>query len=850
MLLATAALVSGVTPVGARAATPDASQRVMTLDRVTASEALPNGISIRSGNALLVITALRDDVLRVRVGPEGTLPEDASWAVLPEARTAKVTVTGANSGDAVGFRTAKLLVSVDRATAALKVTDLEGNVIDQDEPGRPTEYYGKGYRVTKVSPPSEHYFALGDKTGPLDRRNLSFTMWNTDSFGFQESTDPIYKTIPFVLTMNDGRAAGLFLDNTWRTNWEFNKEQRDAWSFSAPEGPLDYYILYGPDPKQVLGNWTWLVGHAPLPPRWSLGFQQSRYSYYPESQVREIAKHLRADHIPADVLWLDIDYQQNNRPFTVDRQRFPHFEQMVKDLSAENFHTVVIVDLHVAKLPNAGYKPYDTGLAGDHFVKNPDGSIYTGIVWPGPSVFPDFTQASTRAWWGPLFDEFMKDGIAGFWNDMNEPSVFEVPSKTMPDDVQHRIDEPGFQKRTASHLEIHNVYGMENTRATTEGMQGLAPNRRPFVMTRASYAGGHRYAATWTGDNSSTWNHLRFSTSMIENLGLSGFAMVGADVGGFAGTPQPDLLTKWLEVAAFQPIDRDHTAKGTGMQEPWVHGPAQEDIRRRYIEERYRLLPYLYTVTEEMTRTGVPIVRPLFVEFPEATKDKHPLDLDAPSEFLFGPDILVAPAPYPDELDSYFVQLPPVTWYDYWTGAKLPPLPKLTSRDMEQPAAREEMERLMKPFHVIPKLDQLPVYVREGAILPLAPLTQSTNETPKGPLTLSVYLPQGGEGGVQPCRGSVYLDDGTTLDYQKGASLREQFSCSVSADTVSVKAAPREGNYAAWWQSLRIEVHGGPATKATAGEGATATYDAAHQAMVATIADSGKGAELTLKYGR
>ncbi|HEY3989233.1 MAG TPA: TIM-barrel domain-containing protein, partial [Acidobacteriaceae bacterium] len=624
-------VLAGFTTVPACAA-PKAARAVERLDRVTSSKALDNGVEIHSGPALMEITALRDDVLRVRVGPEGTLPEDASWAVLPEARTAKVTVTAANSGDAVGFKTAKLMVSVDRATMALKVTDLEGHVIDQDETGRPTEYYGAGFRVTKVSPPDEHYFALGDKTGPLDRRNEAFTMWNTDSFGFQESTDPIYKSIPFVLTMNEGRAAGLFLDNTWRTSWEFNKVERDAWSFAAPNGPLDYYILYGPDPKQVLGEWAWLVGHAPLPPKWSLGYQQSRYSYYPESEVRNIAKHLRADHIPADVIWLDIDYQQNNRPFTVNRERFPHFEQMVKDLAAEHFSTVVIVDLHVAKLPNAGYKPYDSGVAGDHFVKNPDGSTFVGTVWPGPSVFPDFTQASTRDWWGTLFSDFMKDGVAGFWNDMNEPSVFDVPSKTMPDDVQHRIDEPGFRKRTANHLEIHNVYGMENIRATHDGMVKLAPNMRPFVMTRASYAGGQRYAATWTGDNSSTWNHLRMTTPMLENLGLSGFAMAGADVGGFAGTPQADLLTKWLEIAAFQPIDRDHTAKGTAYQEPWVSGLEQENIRRRFIEERYRLMPYLYTTTEEMSRTGVPILRPLFVEFPDATPDRHPMDNDTPNE--------------------------------------------------------------------------------------------------------------------------------------------------------------------------------------------------------------------------
>jgi alpha-glucosidase len=871
LAVATAALLlPGLMTLPAHAAPKAAARAELALDRVTASKALDNGMELHSGSAVMQITALRDDVLRVRVGPEGTLPEDASWAVLPEARTAKVTVTAANSGNAVGFKTAKLMVSVDRATMALKVTDVDGHVIDQDEAGRPVEYYdgegGRGFRVTKASPPEEHYFALGDKPGPLDRRNEAFTMWNTDSFGFQESTDPIYKSIPFVLTMNEGRAAGLFLDNTWRTNWEFNKVQRDAWSFTAPGGPLDYYLLYGPEPKQVLSSWAWLVGHTPLPPKWSLGYQQSRYSYYPESEVCNIAKHLRADHIPADVIWLDIDYQQNNRPFTVDRERFPHFEQMVKDLAAENFNTVAIVDLHVAKVPNAGYKPYDTGVAGDHFVKNPDGSTFVGTVWPGPSVFPDFTQASTRDWWGTLFSDFMKDGVAGFWNDMNEPSVFNVPSKTMPDDVQHRIDEPGFRKRTANHLEIHNVYGMENIRATHDGMAKLEPNMRPFVMTRASYAGGQRYAATWTGDNSSTWNHLRMTTPMIENLGLSGFAMVGADVGGFAGTPQADLLTKWLEIGAFQPIDRDHTAKGTAYQEPWVSGVAQENIRRRFIEERYRLMPYLYTTTEEMTRTGVPILRPLFVEFPDATPDKHPMDVDTPNEFLFGPDILVAPAPYPDELDDYFVQLPPVTWYDYWTGAKLPPLPKMSSRDLEQPAAKEEMARLMAPFHVTPSVDVLPVYVREGAILPIQPLTQSTKETPKGPLTLRVYLPNTAagalpntaagaspqrdatDGGPQPCVGSVYLDDGVTLDYQKGAFLREQFSCTVSGDTVTVKAAPREGSFAAWWSALHIEVYGGPSTKAEGSDGTLATYNAQRRAMLATIPDSGKGAELTLKY--
>src|SRR5437763_8005942 len=230
---------------------------------------------------------------------------------------------------------------------------------------------------------------------------------------------------------------------------------------------------------------------------------------------------------------------------------------------------------------------------------------------------------------------------------MNEPAVFNVASKTMPADVQHRIDEPGFKRRTANHLEIHDVYGMENSRATFEGLLKISPDERPFVLTRASYAGGQRYAATWTGDNSANWNHLRLTTPMLENLGLSGFGMSGADGGGFIGTPTPELLTKWTELSTFQPIDRNHSEKGVPHREPWVHGPEHENIRRRYIEERYKLMPYLYTAVEQMSRTGVPVLRPLFLGFPETTADQHPVDLDAPNEFLFGSELLVAPAPFP-----------------------------------------------------------------------------------------------------------------------------------------------------------------------------------------------------------
>ncbi|NYF78324.1 glycoside hydrolase family 31 protein [Granulicella arctica] len=807
-------------------------QPPLTITHVTQVTPLPNGIAVTADGGILQITALRPDALRIRITQGTQLPEDASWAVLPAARTATTTVEQDSTATTVGFHTADLRVILDRASATITVTDTAGHILQQDI--RPVEYHGTGFRLYKQMQPDEHFFGLGDKVGPLDRRGQAFTLWNSDTFGWQESTDPIYKSIPFFISFNQGRAVGILVDNTFRSSFDFGKELRDAYSFGAPDGPIDYYLLYGPTPKQVVEDYAWLTGPSPMPPLWSLGFQQSRYSYFPESRVMEIANRLRADHIPADAIYLDIDYQHHNWPFTVDTDRFPTFPGMIKELAAKQFHVVAITDLHIAKQPNVGYAPYDTGVAGDHFVKNPDGT-YTGWVWPGNAVFPDFTQHQSREWWGTLYKSFYDLGIAGFWNDMNEPALFNIASKTMPDDVQHRIDEPGFLKRTTNHLEIHNIFGMENTRGTYEGLLKLKPDLRPFVLTRASYAGGQRYSATWTGDNSSTWNHLRLTTPMLLNLGLSGFAMSGADVGGFAGTPQPDLLTKWIELAAFQPIDRDHTADGTGDQEVWVHGPAQEDIRRRYIEQRYKLMPYLYTTAEQMARTGIPIVRPLFLEFPDATPDHHPLDLDAPAEFLFGPDLLVAPAPYPDELDAYEVHLPPGEWFDFWTGTRVNHAAPLVSQDAEQRNAAQ--------VHLIvkPTLDVLPVYVRGGSILPLQPLVQSTNETPSGPLTLRVYPGDN-------CHGTLYQDDGISFAFRTGTFLRMDSTCQLTPGSLHIHIGAHQGTFHPWWKQLAIEVYGVPSTTTTAtvnGKPYSLTAPSDGKFTI-TVPDTGKGIDLSL----
>ena len=747
---------------------------------------LDNGVQATSGSASIRVEALTEAVLRVRMARNGHWPEDASWAVPQAVRQHKAPV----QITAGGFRTPSLRVLVDPATLQLTITDTAGRTIMADTP-QPVRFDGPGFTLAKVLPAGEHIYGLGDKTGDFDRRGQSFVNWNTDAWGFQRDTDPIYKSIPFyIATGGKGGTYGLFLDNSWRSWFDFGHRSDGTIEIGADAGPIDYYIIAGSTVRDVVRRYTDVTGKAPLPPLWSLGFQQSRYSYMSDDEVRGIAARLRRDRVPSDVIWLDIDFQDRNRPFTTNAKTFPDLKKLASDVGAQGFKLVTITDLHVADAPDQDYAPYDSGIAGDHFLKNPDGTLYVAPVWPGPSVFPDFTRASTRAWWGSLYKGFVEDGIAGFWNDMNEPAIFDTSTKTMPLATVHRIEGDGFAPRTGSHAEIHNVYGLENSRATYEALLNMRPNVRPFVMTRASYAGGQRYAVTWTGDNSSTWDHLRLAVQQMLSLGLSGFSWSGADVAGFIGGASPELMTRWYEIAAFTPVFRSHSANDAPRAEPWVDGPQHLAIRRRFIEERYRLLPYLYAVAEESGRTGDPVMRPTFYDYPQMQ--------DAPCDqsmaFTIGADLLVAAPPRPEQPRKYDVCLPGKGWYDYWTGKQLP--------------ADKVSEA--------PRLERLPVFVRPGAIIARQPLVQSTSETPKGPLQLDVYP-------GQDCRGSIYLDDGVSI---KGPSLRQAITCTLTEGGVALHFAPREGTYKPWWKSIAVTVHGArAAAKIIADQPAAATIE-------------------------
>ena len=800
--------------LGGGAALAQGWQHIGKVQRV---ERLKDGIELTAGTAKVRVTVFRDGIFRVRLAPDGNFPKDFSWAMieLPQPPSIKIE----ENQKEIRLSSGNVIATVQRAPVLISFSDAAETVYLADEPSLPMAWNGKRVHVWKKMPADENYYGLGDKAGPMNRRNRSFTNWNTDEFGWQESSDPLYKTIPFFMGLRKGMAYGVFFDNTYRSVFDFGKESPDCFSFGAEGGELNYYFIAGPEPKKIIEQYTAMTGRSPLPPLWTLGYQQSRYSYYPESRAREIVKTLREKKIPADAIYLDIDYQQGYAPFTINREYFPTFEKMIADFRAQGMHTILITDLHIKKDSNHGYAPYDSGIKNDVFVKNPDGSVYVGTVWPGDSVFPDFTLTRARDWWGALYKEFVGMGAGGCWNDMNEPALFKRADKTMPLDTVHRLDDG----TSLDHRAIHNVFGMENVRATYEGLRKLQPEERPFVLTRAAYSGAQRYAATWTGDNSSTWNHLKMSTPMLLSMGISGFPLIGDDIGGFAGSPPADLLTRWFEVGALNPIYRDHTGKGTADQEPWVHGPDHEAIRRKYIELRYELMPYLYTGIEEASRTGLPFMRPVFLEYPQAS-DFYGNNRD----FLFGRDFFVAPVTT-EMVDAEEISLPPGEWYDFWTNAKLSSKEKIT-------------------LH--PRLDEMPLYVRAGAVVPMQPVVQYTDEKPNGPLELRVYLPDSTSS--VDCGGTLYQDDGHTFAYQKGEILRVNYACQASSGGVTVTSNIDTGAYQPSWKSVEVTIYGAVVTPREVRIGERAIhewrYDSQSHLVTLTVPDAVKDWSVRLTF--
>ncbi|MBM3319561.1 MAG: DUF5110 domain-containing protein [Candidatus Eisenbacteria bacterium] len=589
-------------------------------------------------------------------------------------------------------------------------------------------------------------YGTGLVPGPLLRNGRRTTLWNHDAFGWGDETPHLYQSHPWVLAVRaDGTAFGLLFETTYRSHLDLAGDIL----FITEGPPFAVLAIDRESPDEVVRALADLTGHMPLPPLWALGYHQCRYSYFPDERVREIARAFREKEIPCDVVWLDIDYMDGFRSFTFHPTRFPDPLGLNEDLRTRGFHTVWILDPGIKK--EDGYGVYDTGSERNLWVESADGSPYTGRVWPGECVFPDFTLPAARDWWANLVADFLARGIGGVWVDMNEPAVFDVWDKTMPLSNIHRADEALGGADT--HARYHNAYGMLMARATREGALLARPDKRPFVLSRANHLGGQRYAAAWSGDNLATWYHLDVSIPNVLNLGLSGQPFSGPDIGGFAEAGDAALFARWMGIGALFPFARGHTAKGNIDKEPWSFGPETEATCRRAIERRYRLMPYLYTVFRETSLTGLPVARPLFFA--------DPSDPDLRSEddaFLLGADLLVSARTTPKR------DRVPVMPIGDWK--KIP---------WEETAGEED-----------PDLPEL--YIRGGAIVPIGPVMQHTGEKPLDPLTLLVRLDAEGR-----AKGTLYEDDGESLEYRKGAFRITEFEARETRGVVRLASRIVDG---------------------------------------------------------
>ena len=733
-----------------------------------------NGVRL----ALYVIT---DKILRFRYLTDGPLEPDFSYAV-PADKAGGWQEPGflefKEKADHYRLTTARLICLVQKEDLRTRVLDRSGTVLSEDEKGFHWEQpYDTGNDIVKMShrvPSGGHYYGLGDKPDNMNLRGKRFSNWGSDTYGYVKGTDPLYKNIPFFHVLQQRIAHGIFFDNTFKASFDFAAERADVMSFWAQGGELNYYFIYGPSLLEVTQEYTCLTGTPELPPLWTLGYHQCKWSYYPESNVKEIAQGLRERQIPCDALYLDIDYMEGYRCFTWDKSRFPDPKRMVRELAEDGFKTIVIIDPGIKIDPD--YSVYREGLENDYFCRRADGPLMKGSVWPGLCNFPDYTKPAVREWWAGLFEGLIKDvGVRGVWNDMNEPAVFE--KGTFPDDV--RFDYEGLR---ASHKKAHNIYGMQMARATNDGVKRFSYPNRPFTITRSTYSGGQQYSSGWTGDNIASWEHLWLANIQCQRLSISGFSFIGSDIGGFVDTPDGELYARWIALGAFHPFFRTHSSGDHGDQEPWSFGEPFTSLARHFIELRYQLLPYVYTAFWQYATLGTPMLRPL--TFLDQNDPETYLRM---AEFSLGDNLLVCPITQPG-VDGRWMYLPRGEWYYYWTD-------ELKSGGQEVWASAD--------------LDRIPLFVKAGAVVPMQPVMQYVGQKPVMELTLHVYYLNG------TTESLLYDDGGEGYAYQDQdqQTLRRFF---VTGDATSltlsqITAGPYEPSYATYC----VVLHGLPAPPAT-----------------------------------
>ncbi len=730
---------------------------------------------ITENGVILQVTILRGSVIRFRYATDSNFEKDFSYAISDTGVRGYSMLEVEEQEEDYVIITAKIRISIAKANMHVVISDKEGNVICKDDWGyhweQSYEYGGNIVKMSKAAPQGECYYGLGDKPMHLNLKGKRIENWATDQYAFGKDQDPLYKSVPFYIAMYEEKAYGIFFDNTFRTFFDFCHERRNVTSFWAQGGEMNYYFIYGPDMQDVVVRYTDLTGTPELPPLWALGYHQCKWSYYPENKVKEVTSTFRELQIPCDAIYLDIDYMEGFRCFTWNKEYFPDPKRMVDELAEDGFKTIVIIDPGIKIDEN--YSVYQEAIENDYFCKRADGPYMRGKVWPGECFFPDFTNPKVREWWAGLFKEIIDEiGVKGVWNDMNEPAVMEVPGKTFPNDVRHNYD-----GNYCSHRKAHNIYGTQMARATYEGVKRFAYPKRPFIITRSAYSGAQRYTSSWTGDNVATWEHLWIANIQAQRMSMSGMSFTGSDIGGFAEHPTGELYARWIQLGVFHPFCRTHSSGDHGNQEPWTFGEEVINVTRKYVELRYQLLPYLYTMFWEYANAGIPMLKSLVLYDQEDLQTHYRTD-----EFIFGNQILVCPVQEPNAKGRR-MYIPRGCWFNYWT--------------------REYVKGGLEKW-VDADLDTIPLFIKEGAIIPKYPIQQYVGEKKIEVLMLEVYYKLGDKEVSK-----VYEDSQDGYDYTKGRYSLRSFLFTGKEKEIIIQQH-KDGTFINEYETIQLELIGLP----------------------------------------
>ncbi len=734
-------------------------------------------------NATLVVSVLSDSVVSVEWKRDGqSKPVIDHSGNFGDPAPGPLEVVDSGNGFSINMKDAVITVGRDGTVLFLS---RDGSMLRKDHP---PVFSSDGFSHSTDITDEARIFGFGEKAFSMNLRGRTFKVWNRDADGrYGNGADPLYLNIALYLSMNRTMPYLCFYENSGQATFDVGNSEINRIVGNFLSGPAKYYMIFG-SLESIYGEYAKLTGYPHLPPRWSLGYHQSRWSYMDEEEVSRIASEFRKHDLPLSAIHLDIDYMDGFRIFTFDSDRFSGISKLSDSLKDQGIRLVTIIDPAVKWDPD--YSVYMEGLNHDHFCKTPDGNVLYAPVWPGSAAFPDFTDHETREWWGSKYSGLLDAGISGFWHDMNEPAAFVLwGDNTLPLSALHKAGE---------HVSVHNAYGLLMAQAAHDALTTGTGRERPFILSRAGWAGQQKYSWIWTGDSESTWEELRQTVATVLGLSLSGIPYTGSDIGGFSGSPSSELFLRWFQMSSFLPFFRTHSAKGFPMREPWNFGEPYLSISRRFLKNRYSLIPYLYSEVYRTHTTGKPLIRPVFWD----NGDFRLIDSD--TEFMAGESLLVAPVV---QSNSEFrtLQLPDGIWFDYWNP--------------------ENSISGGGPLTVPVTLDFIPVFVRSASLIP-------TEE--EKTLTLSVYVSEGGG----KFSYELYSDDSRI----EGKSRIDRFSVLAGDSSVKLEWSG-SGDFDFPYSEVRVILHGAETSKA---EVDGSTVDLEDGAL--RVSKPFREAEFTVKY--